>query len=392
VFEQVYGHQNIIGQLQKDIERNELPAAILIHGNQYSGRMTTALESARALSCERVALGACDCMRCRAHRSLQDPYSMILSKRDHIPEIEAAYDTLKREKSRNGMHLFIRSVRLLLGTYHAAFLEVCTAAKRPLFELAAEIDDEISSMLEQSAAADAIDKAVRQAKKIISSCRKLAEGSYRQLPVSYIRSIASWLHSTSENIIRIVIIEGIDEFNDAAINSMLKILEEPPKHVHFILIARNRNLIIPTILSRVRIYYLGERDEAEQQVIEQVYADDAQEYDSLKTFFAVKHGVDCRLVRKQAEDFIFTAMGRRIISRIEIEKIITEVLKRQQFLMFFSEIAAILEEEVADGFIPASTAQQVMRVMADLRQRSVTYHQGDALLMETLFYRISEAV
>lgn len=50
---------------------------------------------------------------------------------------------------------------------------------------------------------------------------------------------------------KVCIIEGADFMNKFGANSILKLIEEPPKYWLFILIATNRNRILPTILSRV---------------------------------------------------------------------------------------------------------------------------------------------
>lgn len=42
-------------------------------------------------------------------------------------------------------------------------------------------------------------------------------------------------------------------FNKEAQNALLKVLEEPPKNIHFLLFAPNRNAFIPTIRSRMRV-------------------------------------------------------------------------------------------------------------------------------------------
>ena len=58
----------------------------------------------------------------------------------------------------------------------------------------------------------------------------------------------------------------IDNFNKATIqaqNKLLKLLEEPPKNVHFILNAINLNPILPTIMSRVQQIELSKFDKKE---------------------------------------------------------------------------------------------------------------------------------
>ncbi len=52
---------------------------------------------------------------------------------------------------------------------------------------------------------------------------------------------------------RVFILEEAERMTPEAANALLKILEEPPAHVHFTLITRNPGLIIPTILSRCRL-------------------------------------------------------------------------------------------------------------------------------------------
>ncbi len=46
-----------------------------------------------------------------------------------------------------------------------------------------------------------------------------------------------------------------DNFRVEAQNSLLKVLEEPPKNIIFIIITLSKNSILPTILSRVQVKY-----------------------------------------------------------------------------------------------------------------------------------------
>ncbi|MGB5866661.1 MAG: DNA polymerase III subunit delta' [Arcobacteraceae bacterium] len=46
-----------------------------------------------------------------------------------------------------------------------------------------------------------------------------------------------------------------DSFRVEAQNSLLKVLEEPPKNIVFIIITLSKNSILPTILSRVQVNY-----------------------------------------------------------------------------------------------------------------------------------------
>ncbi|RDU59281.1 DNA polymerase III subunit delta' [Helicobacter marmotae] len=49
------------------------------------------------------------------------------------------------------------------------------------------------------------------------------------------------------------IIIAANKYNIAAQNALLKITEEPPENITFIIIAKNKNALIPTIRSRMRL-------------------------------------------------------------------------------------------------------------------------------------------
>ena len=55
---------------------------------------------------------------------------------------------------------------------------------------------------------------------------------------------------------KVFVIDGV--MNDAAQNAFLKVLEEPPSGVHFILVCEHRNLLMDTVLSRGVVFSLGE--------------------------------------------------------------------------------------------------------------------------------------
>lgn len=54
----------------------------------------------------------------------------------------------------------------------------------------------------------------------------------------------------------VVIVEDADRFTDQAVNVLLKILEEPPRHLVWVLCAPNVEDVLPTVRSRTRAVYL----------------------------------------------------------------------------------------------------------------------------------------
>ena len=68
-----------------------------------------------------------------------------------------------------------------------------------------------------------------------------------------VKGLDNFLHMTAnEDGWRVIIIDAIDDMNINAANYILKLLEEPPKNVLFLIIAHNLGRVLPTIKSRCR--------------------------------------------------------------------------------------------------------------------------------------------
>ena len=84
---------------------------------------------------------------------------------------------------------------------------------------------------------------------------------------------------------KVLIIENADRMQYEARNSLLKVLEEPPANVAIILTSTREELLIPTILSRLRPYRFAARDAAlEAQVIQRVFHDAPKENTGLSAY------------------------------------------------------------------------------------------------------------
>jgi len=104
------------------------------------------------------------------------------------------------------------------------------------------------------------------------ACRKAAEGIHpdilpvrrpeddkgrpkKEIPVDLIRQVsldAPVLPNESER--KVYLIEDADSMNLAAQNAALKLLEEPPRHVFFLLSVTNPALLLPTVRSRCALW------------------------------------------------------------------------------------------------------------------------------------------
>ncbi|MCM2288057.1 MAG: DNA polymerase III subunit delta' [Sulfuritalea sp.] len=99
------------------------------------------------------------------------------------------------------------------------------------------------------------------------SSEKTKEKSKKRSPgmirIDQIRELESFVFVGSHRAgNRIVLITEAEAMNPAAANSLLKILEEPPSSVYFILISTRSKSLLPTIRSRCRVIPFGAPDAA----------------------------------------------------------------------------------------------------------------------------------
>jgi DNA polymerase-3 subunit delta' len=100
-----------------------------------------------------------------------------------------------------------------------------------------------------------------------SSCHLLAQGHHpdvmlvrpegqdKGIKIDQIRGLQLEIFQTPKcGKHRFVVIEPVDRLNVFAANALLKILEEPPSHCVFILLAEQISSLLPTILSRCQRY------------------------------------------------------------------------------------------------------------------------------------------
>jgi len=75
----------------------------------------------------------------------------------------------------------------------------------------------------------------------------------KDITIEQVRDLLQDLN-TREKRDRFIMISPVDRLNDASGNALLKSLEEPHEHYHFILLTANPSDVMPTILSRSGIY------------------------------------------------------------------------------------------------------------------------------------------
>jgi DNA polymerase-3 subunit delta' len=104
-----------------------------------------------------------------------------------------------------------------------------------------------------------------------------------ELQVETVRRIIPFLGTTAgEGGWRVVIVDPADDMNPNAANAILKNLEEPPQRTLFLLVARSRGALLPTIRSRTRTLSLDPLSPANTlEVVRKVAAGLAEHDDAI---------------------------------------------------------------------------------------------------------------
>jgi DNA polymerase-3 subunit delta' len=122
-----------------------------------------------------------------------------------------------------------------------------------------------------------------------------------------------------------VVILGATKFNIPAQNSLLKVLEEPPKNIVFVIVTNSKSALLPTIKSRLPIV-----DNITKKEIEEI-SFDYRAYD-LKNMYEIIH-LNKKSTKKEAKEYIEALLI----------KISTEIKLSEKELEMFSNSIKLLE-------------------------------------------------
>ncbi len=388
-------YENLVNQecsklLSHDIKKEKLPGAILFAGPEASGKLTAALETARILSCHEKPQGKwiCECPSCLQHKALVCSNLMLMGPRDCSLEIAAAAKTFTEAYFINAKYidatryLFLRSVRKLTLRFNGILWEGDTNLNK-----IGSIIEEINEYLEQLDFPRELPD-VTEVKKICEEISKLCikledDFLYDSIPINQVRNMEAWAHIKSEEGRKTVIIENAERMQVSVRNALLKILEEPPEDVVFILLTSKRNAIMETILSRVRTYNFTNRTiEQQREVIQRVFHNDnfaGNLNDYLLTYLPVSPSE----IKNQARIFYNSVANRQICNIEDIVKKCDKFNPRIELRLFLSNIAAFTKPlmNTQAGSEAAARAMQLLRNCSD---NITLYNQSPVSALEIL--------
>lgn len=377
-------------QISSDIKNNKLPGALLFSGAEASGKLTAALETARILSCHEKPQGKwlCSCPSCLQHKALICSNLMLLGPRDCSLEISAAAKTFNEAYFVNAKYidaaryLFLRSVRKLTLRFNGILWEGDSNLNK-IGSLIEEINESLEQLDFPHELPD-VAEVKKLCEEITKLCLKLEDDFlYDSIPVNQIRNMEAWAHIKSEEGRKTVIIENADRMQTSVRNALLKILEEPPEDVVFILLTSKRNAIMQTILSRVRTYNFVNRSvEQQRDVIQRVFhnmdfAGNLNDY--LLTYLPVTPSE----IKAQARIFYNSIASRQICNIDDIVKKCEKFYPRIELRLFLTNIALFMKPAMNTQSGSEALAQ-AMQLLRNCNDNIIMYNQSPVSALEIL--------
>jgi DNA polymerase-3 subunit gamma/tau len=209
------------------------------------------------------------------HRLLSHDDLIVMGPRPFSAEIAAARAAFLRDTaSASSKTLFTRSVRKLLLRFSPVLWtdDPKITKLNGILETINETMEELDFLCGAKAGAE---KIAKLCDSVIKHTLKLeTEGMTDTIPVSHIRGAAYWLRIAPSGKRKLLVIENADRMQDAARNSLLKILEEPPDTCAIIFCSSRPETLLETIISRLRPYVFARRDEtADADIVRRVFKD-----------------------------------------------------------------------------------------------------------------------
>lgn len=398
MFENIIGQERVVTQLKQEVESDQVPQAILFQGPQYTGKLSTALELARVLCCNNgTGEWGCSCSSCVQQRTLDHPFTLMAGSRYFVQDIAACGEALKKTPMNATVYLFLRSVQKLLRRFDAVLWE---GEENRLTRILPQLEAirEATDGVRPGTSLPEAEELEKRVQRVLEGAAKIAASTASDnIPIHTVRNITHLAHLSSGDSRKIVILENAERMHDGSRNALLKVLEEPPPQLHFILLTTNQAAIPATIRSRVRPYAFGERGpEDTAAVLRKIFRETDGRYTGIRHYIMQnsllsRSGFDA-LARRFLE-LVLAGAGEQPQAGLDtIAAELGQTPAREGLRYFFEELAAacrriLLREHGEDRHVslPLSLLEQWQREVSRHQRYAESLHMRDDLVLYSLW-------
>ena len=330
-------------------------------------------------------------------KELAHPQTVLLGARYADVEIAASADSLVRSRKPATLYLLLRAIRKLTRRFDPSVADTDDTRVKGMQDRVALLE-ELAAELVPGAELPPARQLGELTEKIITAAAPVAaQVRGDMISIGQVRRLAAWSHLTAAGSRKVAIIENADRMLDSSRNSLLKLLEEPPSSVHFILLTTRRAAIIPTILSRLRPYSLPARTaEQEKEVMTRVFRRDAEGLPGLRGFFLAWREINPEKLSQLARRFVELARGPE--SGVDIVEEMAELLperttkrgrsSRETLSSFLEELLTHLGELLREGGVSTESLERWNAAARDAHARVESLNMQPSAVMEALYYRV----
>jgi len=399
MFENIIGHGDVVGALRAELAQGRFPPSSLFYGPAYCGKLSTALETARVLTCAKgKGDWSCECGPCRLQKDLTHPQTVLIGARYSDVEIAASADALMRSRKPASRYLLVRAVRKLTRRFDPSIADSDDTRVKGMLGRVAQLEELLGDLAPDSELPPPGELGSLLEKIAAAAAPVAAQARGDMISVGQVRKLAAWTHLTAGESRKIAIVENADRMQDSARNALLKLLEEPPASVHLILVSTRRAAIIPTILSRLRPYSFAARSpEEEKEVMLKIFRRESADFAGLRGYFLAWREINPEKLTQLARRFMELVQASDDPG-VDIVEEMAELLSdrsprrgrssRETVSSFLEELAAHMRELFRSSGAAAEALQQWNEAAREASARIESLNMAPAAVLEALFYRL----
>jgi DNA polymerase III delta prime subunit len=399
MFENIIGHRDVIEALRVELAQARFPRSSLFYGPAYAGKLSTALETARVLTCAKATGDwSCECSQCRLQKDLTHPQTVLIGPRYSDVEIAASADALMRSRKPASRYLLLRAVRKLTRRFDPSIADADDTRVKGMLGRVAQLEELLSELDPDTELPPARELGSLLEKIAAAAAPVAAQARGDMISIGQVRRLAAWTHLTAGESRKIAIVENADRMQDSARNALLKMLEEPPASVSLILLSTRRAAIIPTILSRLRPYSFATRTaEEEKEVMAKIFRRESEEFIGLRGFFLAWREINPEKLAQLARRFmeLVQVPGH---PGVDIVEEMAELLSdrsakrgrssRDTVSSFLEELAAHMRDLFRSAGVATDAMERWSEAAREASARIETLNMAPAAVLEALFYRL----